>query len=461
MASSSSSLDIGDEEGHQIANNNQKPEEVRPIIIYDVQDGLKKSNTEQSRLFQEWHVYEHIERVTLDRNKNLAIFAKSINEANELIKNPNFFKGLKKVNLNATESLPAAIFKEEVDIQELNKNGDYLRLMGVEDIIVLEPKSRKLYSDASQPKSDTVKVFFKSIKERDEAVKNGLKILFRVYKLEPSIRIIQCLNCKQFGHTVSKCIKYKKCARCNFEGETHDEKQCRQPFCCANCNESHSAFDRSCLAYRKFKREQLFNIQSEKQRDNRATSSNNKFATRNWSNVTKASGNGNAEILALLNQQEASRKNDNNLFENKILSYLGNAIDKCHESLQQHIATSNINAGLALNEILTKILPEKASIITQAVNEAYPKYNLGQLNAQSIIPLTPTQQISTSINHINNFPQNRLATLPTINLPPSQFTQVFSSLQQQQPQHQQLQQPQLQQQHQSQQQQQFFFNPTN
>jgi hypothetical protein len=150
-------------------------------------------------------VHDSIERVTLDKNKNLAVFAKSVIQAKELFEHQKFFQGQKKVNLNSTESLPAAIFKEEVDIDELKANANYLRSLGVEDILVLEPKSVKFYADATQPKSSTVKLFFTTFKERDELVKTGLKLLFRVYKLEPSIRITQCLNCKQFGHTVSKC----------------------------------------------------------------------------------------------------------------------------------------------------------------------------------------------------------------------------------------------------------------
>jgi hypothetical protein len=307
MANNSISLDMGDVGNEQptINNNSQKPnQKVRPIIIYDVQKELKKSTTELSQLFQKWEVHDSIERVTLDKNKNFSVFAKSVIQAKELFEHQKFFQGQKKVNLNSTESLPAAIFKEEVDIDEPKANAYYLRSLGVEDILVLEPKSVKFNADASQPNSSTVKLFFTTFKERDDLVKTGLKLLFRVYKLEPSIRIIQCLNCKQFGHTVSKCDKSQKCARCYFEGDLHDEKNCKQAFCCANCKESHSAFDRSCSYYRKYKKEQLQNIQAGSKRAIVASSS--KVMVRNYSEATKASDNSNAEILVILKQQEVN-----------------------------------------------------------------------------------------------------------------------------------------------------------
>jgi hypothetical protein len=193
-----------------------------------------------------------------------------------------------------------------------------------------------------------------------------------------------------------------------------------------------SAFDRSCPCYRKHKNEQVFRMSIQSDTKRAKVASSNKDMTRHWSETVKASDNSSSEILALLKQQEVSRKTDSELLEKKILSYL----DKSHASLQQHLATSNINSGLALNEILTKILPEKANLIAHAVNESYPKFSLGKPNAQPIITLIPTQQANTIISQANNYPQQRQV-MPLINLP-GQFNQVFNSLQhQQQPQQQQ------------------------
>ncbi len=437
----------GGDEQTAANNNGEKPEQkVRPIIINDVQPELKKSTTELSKIFKEWKVYDLIERVTLDKNKNLAVFAKSVSEAKELFEHPKFFQGNKKVNLKATESLPAAIFKEEVDIDELKANVSYLKSLGVADLLVIEPKSARLYADASQPKSNTVKLFFTSFKERDELVKTGLKLAFRVYKLEPSIRIMQCLNCKQFGHTVSKCNKNQKCARCNFEGDLHDEKKCTKAFCCANCNENHSAFDRSCSHYRQFKKEQLLKTQSGTKRA--TATSPSKDSVRKWSEAAKASDNSNAEILAILKRQEVSMKNHNSNMKNEILSVLKTTIETCHASIQQQVAISNVNTGLALHEILTKVLPDKAAAISHAVNEAYPKYSLGNPNTQPIYSLAQVHQTNAPINLVNNVQHLRPQTVLTIGSAGGQITQAFGNIQQQV-----SQQPQQQQQQQS-----FFVN---
>ena len=74
-------------------------------------------------------------------------------------------------------------------------------------------------------------------------------IIFRVEEFKTTPSILQCFECKGFGHKAPNCTKNQKCAVC---GEAHSHKNCPnkdqiRPKC-ANCRGPHVANYRGCPA---------------------------------------------------------------------------------------------------------------------------------------------------------------------------------------------------------------------
>jgi hypothetical protein len=430
--------------------NNQK---VKPIVIYGVTEELKNDQDKQAALYKEWGVLDDIQYIKLDKNNNLLVFAKNVSKAEELYKNSIFFHGLKKRNLNSFENLPAAIIKDNIRFDELNEHVAYIKTLGVVEAIELEPRSRRLYKDAAVSKRTTIKLFFRSEEERDALVYSGLRIKLRIYKLETCVRVLQCLKCKRFGHTESKCSDPRRCARCSLEGDNHEESSCSNSFKCANCKKDHSAFDRFCQEYLNHKKDQLVEHKSKKLQQTVSLHGNSeppKGMTRLFSDMAKLTPNNNSALIDLLKQQEANRKSDFSEFKNEMFKFFDEKTEKVYEridnldiKLQNSIAQTNHNTGTALHEVLSRVFPEKSASISQAVNEAYQRHNLSILNTQPFPTLIQVQQPShhggilispnqTTGQANTNKPFN-------INLPPNQIILsngvVTQSVQQQQQPH--------------------------
>ncbi|XP_058838580.1 uncharacterized protein LOC131694146 [Topomyia yanbarensis] len=71
----------------------------------------------------------------------------------------------------------------------------------------------------------------------------------RVRKYYPSP--MQCFRCGRFAHGSKTCVYKEICLNCGTEHETSNENPCTKPSDCTNCNDSHSARDKSWPVYQK------------------------------------------------------------------------------------------------------------------------------------------------------------------------------------------------------------------
>ena len=415
----------GDQADSEMADTHQRPaqhsEQVRPLIIFEVPDDLKRDSAKQLALYRRLGVEERIKSVSLDRYKNLIVFANTVEDAEYLMKRKDFFEGLKKKNLNDNESKPAAIIKDITSGTIGEHYESVLEPLGVVEYIWLEPKSSKHYSDAPKPTFTSFKLFFSSIEARDNMVKNGLSIRPIHYRVEPSIRIVQCLKCKSFGHTVSKCQNEKRCARCAATDINHDEAACSAVFRCANCDQAHPVFDRSCKTYLHQKRAQLSNshIKHQATTTSSPTSSPTSTSTtvtseRKYSEIVQqvqANNTATGNVVQQLIDMEANRKKESDSLKQDMIAAISNGFQQVTRECNNYTSQMVAQSGLALHETLARLFPDKAKDIALVCNETYSKYNLGSLNIQPMQQLLdPTQLTFSQQQHLQ--PQFTLAAFP-------------------------------------------------
>lgn len=80
---------------------------------------------------------------------------------------------------------------------------------------------------------------------------NKINIGFEMCKVKPYIPNPQrCFKCQKFGHVISKCRGQERCSNCAEIDHVHTPEQpCHRPPKCANCGETHPAFDRNCAKF--------------------------------------------------------------------------------------------------------------------------------------------------------------------------------------------------------------------
>ena len=81
-----------------------------------------------------------------------------------------------------------------------------------------------------------------------------IKVGYLVTKVEVYIpNPLQCFNCFKFGHGASKCTADEVCPNCSGDGIQHNEKDCKYPVKCINCNGEHSARSKHCPVWKEEK----------------------------------------------------------------------------------------------------------------------------------------------------------------------------------------------------------------
>lgn len=81
-----------------------------------------------------------------------------------------------------------------------------------------------------------------------DAIETGyLKLRVRPYIPNPR----RCYKCQRFGHASQRCRGQLTCAKCTTKDHSADE--CTAEAYCANYDGSHSAYSRSCAAWKKEK----------------------------------------------------------------------------------------------------------------------------------------------------------------------------------------------------------------
>lgn len=73
-------------------------------------------------------------------------------------------------------------------------------------------------------------------------------------KIEPYISApLQCFKCQKYGHHKECYRVHETCGKCELRDPDHTEEECPNEYRCANCQEDHPTFSRSCGVNRREK----------------------------------------------------------------------------------------------------------------------------------------------------------------------------------------------------------------
>ena len=64
---------------------------------------------------------------------------------------------------------------------------------------------------------------------------------------------LSCFKCQKFGHHREACRGRQTCAKCGEKDPDHAEEDCLKEIRCANCEQDHPAYVRTCTVYQKEK----------------------------------------------------------------------------------------------------------------------------------------------------------------------------------------------------------------
>jgi hypothetical protein len=225
-----------------------RTEKIAPILVYSICDPqVKDYSAKRKRVSDEIEKCKNIsiQHLQITTNNNLLIFVDDEKHKQVILNNDSFFPNSKKLDLGAREARPFVLLKG-ISFDELANSNFDLKQIGVEDSSpVLNKENKQL---------NIVKLFVKDAAAKATLVaRKTIKIgLFNFSVEDPRGGIIQCRNCKKFGHSESKCRGKYVCPTC---GEQHDSNAAcsSNQKKCANCGNDHSAFYKGCSAFQKAK----------------------------------------------------------------------------------------------------------------------------------------------------------------------------------------------------------------
>ena len=64
---------------------------------------------------------------------------------------------------------------------------------------------------------------------------------------------LRCFKCQKFGHHREACRGRQTCSKCGEKDPDHAEENCSKEIRCANCQQDHPAYARTCTVYQKEK----------------------------------------------------------------------------------------------------------------------------------------------------------------------------------------------------------------
>jgi hypothetical protein len=190
--------------------------------------------------------------ITLDTNKNKIIHLNDPTLTESLIKDQSFYPNLQKKILAADKRHMVLI--KGLTYETANENEKNLLSSGFIEIISLKNKFNK------EPKA--VKLVCKNYEHKKDILNTKLFLNNQVYKISPTINIVQCHKCYKYGHNKFSCTTSHLCGKCNQSNHT-SEKCTKYETFCVNCNlEDHESTDRRCPFYKNICR-----IEEEKERN--------------------------------------------------------------------------------------------------------------------------------------------------------------------------------------------------
>ena len=85
------------------------------------------------------------------------------------------------------------------------------------------------------------------------SIPKEIRIGYTIERVEQYIPApVRCFKCQEFGHHKEICRGRQVCDKCGEHDPVYMENECKS-IKCANCNEEHPAFSRSCAIYKKEK----------------------------------------------------------------------------------------------------------------------------------------------------------------------------------------------------------------
>jgi hypothetical protein len=400
---------------------------VAPIVIYDIEDDYKNNPTQLKNYLQSNNLHSKINYTSTDRNNNLTIFAKSVADAADLMKDASFFSSLRKTNLNDDAHKPAVIVKD-LSYESAKEFETELTELGVVEIIDLAPKTAKLFADATLPKRAQCKLTLQTSAIRENLIKSKLMLGCRRYHVEPSVHVVQCKKCKRFNHTAAKCQHDQACGRCSM---VHDEierdesdmelSRCDLAFCCINCGEGHSSYDRSCKAYQQAKYDALnkLNPQARPQENLKRPTSyiqpSASYSQATNANSTNISAQFDA-IMAKLTKMELQRGEDLATIKNYVDAKVENAIEQNNVTTDTKIAENNFKLGNVIVSALSSMLKDKndAKGVAKVVQDKFKDYHLGDLGLGKDESKTAKQQPTPKKQTASNSRSSSSSTTTTV-----------------------------------------------
>lgn len=96
--------------------------------------------------------------------------------------------------------------------------------------------------------SQTIKLEFSDTFAKGNAIKNGLKIGYEIFRVYDFISVPRCcFKCRSPDHMMKDCTSpVDKCARCAGNHTATKETPCQNSPKCANCNGDHTSFSLKC-----------------------------------------------------------------------------------------------------------------------------------------------------------------------------------------------------------------------
>ena len=80
----------------------------------------------------------------------------------------------------------------------------------------------------------------------------GVKIRYCLERVEQYVpALLRCFKCQKFGHHREASRGRQTCSKCGEKDPDHAEEDCLKEITCANCQQDHPAYARTCIVYQK------------------------------------------------------------------------------------------------------------------------------------------------------------------------------------------------------------------
>jgi hypothetical protein len=222
--------------------------ELKPVLIHlDQNEKIWFTNpnnaheVEQSLLKHISGLFTHYKP---DKNNNICITPSSKEAISKILSTPEFFPNRKKIDLNERFS-SYLIMINNLSYELATNNSQTLGNLGIDRV------EKVIRKDGSEAKF--LKAFCSNNEARIKLLNNKIILNHKLYNVEPNVRIKQCDVCLRFGHTSSSENKCKIAT----EKPCTEEPLCKN--CClsqdikVDCLKKHSAFNRGCPIFKKYK----------------------------------------------------------------------------------------------------------------------------------------------------------------------------------------------------------------